>query len=146
MLIIGCGNPDRADDAAGLLVARRLRELGVAAREHSGEALGLIEAWSGSDEVAVIDAVVSGAAPGAIGVWDARTVPLPDGAFRCSTHNLGLAEAIELARILGRLPPKLTLYGIEAERFDAGGPASPEVAAAVEQLARRIAAQAHKPG
>jgi Ni,Fe-hydrogenase maturation factor len=35
--IIGCGNAERGDDAAGLLLVRRLRELGVDAHEHSGE-------------------------------------------------------------------------------------------------------------
>jgi len=40
--IIGCGNLDRGDDAAGLLVARRLRALGVEAAEHSGEGLTLL--------------------------------------------------------------------------------------------------------
>ncbi len=43
MMIIGCGNSDRSDDAAGLLVARRLRELGIDARELSGDMLGLLD-------------------------------------------------------------------------------------------------------
>ncbi|HEV2169648.1 MAG TPA: hydrogenase maturation protease, partial [Candidatus Binatus sp.] len=109
MLILGCGNDDRSDDAAGLLVVRRLRELGIEAHEHGGDALGLIEAWSGAREVVVIDAVVRGTDPDTV-----REAP-------CSTHNLGLAEAIELARVLGRLPAKLTIYGIEAKCFDRGG-------------------------
>jgi hydrogenase maturation protease len=139
MLILGCGNGDRSDDAAGLLVARRLRELGVDAREHSGEALALIEAWSGSAEVIVIDAVVSGAPPGSITVWDVRAALLPTGQFHCSSHFLGLAEAVELARVLDRLPSKLILYGIEGSIFDCGGLPSPEVSKAVEQVAQEIA-------
>ena len=44
LLIIGCGNFDRGDDAAGLLVARRLHALGVDTLhieiiEHSGESV-----------------------------------------------------------------------------------------------------------
>lgn len=139
MLIIGYGNPDRADDAAGLLVARRLRELGVDAHEHGGEALALIETWSAAPEVILIDAVMTGAPPGTITLWDAGTEPLPPDRFRCSTHALGLAEAVELARVLGRLPPKLLIYGIEAMNFDRFGTLSPGVAEAVGRLARRIA-------
>ena len=139
MLILGCGNPDRADDAAGLLVARRLRELGRTARELSGEALALLDAWSGHADVLVVDAVKSGAPPGTITVWDAHTSRLPASQFRCSTHALGLAEAIELARALDRLPPKLIVVGIEGHRFDRGEPPSPEVAEAVERLAQQIA-------
>jgi hydrogenase maturation protease len=139
VLILGCGNPDRADDAAGLLVARRLRELGMPARELSGEPLALLDAWSGEADVLVVDAVKSGAPPGTVTVWDARTSRLPASQFRCSTHALGLAEAIELARALDRLPPKLIVVGIEGQRFDPGEPPSPEVAASVERLAQQIA-------
>lgn len=139
VLILGCGNPDRADDAAGLLVARRLRVLGIQAREHGGEALALIDAWSGSADVLVVDAVKSGAPPGTITIWDARTFALPVGHLRCSTHALGVTEAIELARALDRLPRKLIVVGIEGLRFDRGEPPSPEVAEAVERLAQHIA-------
>jgi len=52
-LVLGCGNPDRGDDAAGRLVARRLGELGIEARENSGDALALLDAWQGADEVVV---------------------------------------------------------------------------------------------
>lgn len=141
MLILGCGNPDRSDDAAGLLVVQRLCQLGVEAREHPGEMLALMDAWSGAPEVILIDAVVSGAAPGEIRRWDGAA-PLPREPFRCSTHALGVAEAVELGRALDRLPPKLILYGIEAMKFDRGGPVSPEVADAVERLAKDIASQA----
>ena len=145
MLILGCGNPDRADDAAGLLVARRLRELGIQARELGGEALELLDAWSGEADVLVVDAVKSGAPPGTITVWDARTSPLPACQFRCSTHALGVAEAIELARALDRLPSKLIVVGIEGHRFDRGEPPSAEVAEAVERLAQILVKMTNPP-
>ena len=135
MRIIGIGNPDRSDDAAGVLVARRLREMGADAQEFTGDPLALIEAWNGSPEVIVIDTVVSGAAPGTITVWDAGKSPLPPEQFCCSTHAFGIAEAVEIARALGRLPAKILIYGIEGIRFDVGGSLSPEVADAVERLA-----------
>ncbi|HOK45637.1 MAG TPA: hydrogenase maturation protease [Bryobacteraceae bacterium] len=140
-LIIGCGNPDRGDDAAGLLVVKRLRSMGIAAEEHSGEGLALMEAWSGAGSVILIDAVVTGAAPGAISVWDARTAPVSRGAFRASTHSFGAAEAVELARALDRLPASLTIYGIEGKNFERGARPAPEVLAAVEEVAQRIAEQ-----
>ena len=62
---------------------------------------------------------------------------MPAGWFRYSTHAFGAAEAIELARVLGRLPRRLIVVGIEGARFDAGVGLSPEVAAAVEDVARR---------
>lgn len=139
MLILGCGNPDRSDDAAGVLVARRLREMGTDAREFTGDPLALIEAWNGSREVILIDTVVSGDAAGTITVWDAGKTPLPPEQFCCSTHAFGIAEAVEIARALGRLPSKLLIYGIEGIRFDVGGLLAPEVASAVERVAQEIA-------
>jgi hydrogenase maturation protease len=138
-LIIGCGNAERGDDAAGLLVVRRLRELGIEAREHSGEALALIEAWSGAERVILVDAVVTGAAPGTVSEWDAATAPVVRDAFRTSSHSFGVAEAVELARALERLPERLTIYGIEARCFGAGEAVSAEVAGASVALADRIA-------
>ncbi len=144
MLILGVGNPDRADDAAGLAVAARLRELGIDAREHGGDILALIEEWNSEDEVVIVDAVVSGAAPGVIAIWDVREATLPAGCFSCSTHALGLAEAVELARALGLLPRKLFVYGIEAISFEPGGRLSPEVAAAVVRLTQDLAATCNR--
>jgi len=139
VLIIGVGNADRSDDAAGLLVARWLRELGIDAREHTGDPLALIDAWDGASEAILIDTVVSGAAPGTITKWDAGETPLPPDQFCCSTHALGLAEAVEIARSLGRLPGRLMIYGIEGVSFEFGGAPSAEVAAAVERVAQEIA-------
>ena len=137
-VIIGCGNLDRGDDAAGLLVAQRLRELGVEALELSGEGLSLIETWSGADEVILIDAVVTGSPPGKITIWDARQRGLVGDFFRCSTHAFGVAEAVELARILDRLPGRLLIYGIEGARFEMGSRPQPAVLKAVEQVAQEI--------
>ena len=142
-LIIGCGNPGRGDDAAGILVARRLRAMGLPAQEQSGEALALMDSWrTGEDqEVTLIDAVVTGSPPGTITVWDARKAPVVGDYFRCSTHAFGVAGAIELARILDLLPATLLIYGIEAASFEVGAEPSAEVLRAVEEVADRIAVE-----
>ena len=72
MLIIGCGNRQRSDDGAGILVAERLRKLGIEADMRIGEAADLIEAWKGADDVIVVDAVVTGAPVGSVQAWDGR--------------------------------------------------------------------------
>jgi hydrogenase maturation protease len=55
-----------------------------------------------------------------------------------SSHSPGVAEGIETARALGRLPASLTVYGIEAENVDPGDGITLEVARAVEEVARAI--------
>ena len=57
----------RSDDAVGLEVARRLRATlldGVEVLEREGEPTSLLAAWEGADAVWLVDAVLSGAAPG----------------------------------------------------------------------------------
>jgi hydrogenase maturation protease len=136
-LVIGCGNRERGDDGVGAVVVERLRELGMNAEIQTGEALGLIEAWRGFDDVIVVDAMVTGASAGTLRVWDGGK-QMPTGRSTASTHGLGVAEAIELARVLGRLPARLRVYGIEANRVGLGNELSPEVQCAVEEVVRRI--------
>jgi hydrogenase maturation protease len=140
-LIIALGNLDRGDDAAGLLVARRLRELGIGAREHTGEGLALLESWSGAAHVILIDTVLTGAPAGTIARFDGREARVVRDKLRASTHAFGVAEALELGRVLGRLPESVTIYGIEGEQFDPGSRPSEAVLAAVEMLAMRISTE-----
>lgn len=138
MLVVGIGNPDRGDDAAGILVVRRLRERGIKAIEHTGATLNLLDIWAESDRVIVVDAVISGAAPGSTQIWDPWNVSLKSVVFRASTHEFSLADAIELARAMNRLPGWMRIYGIEATRFEAGTHPSEEVISAVERVAKEI--------
>jgi hydrogenase maturation protease len=137
MLIIGCGNRDRGDDGAGVLVAERLRGLGIDAQTSPGGALELIEAWDGADDVVVVDAVETGTAAGKVWLWDGGPVTR-QRSLSVSTHGFGVAEAIKLAHILHRLPKRLRVFGIEGRRFDVGGDLSPEVLHAVEEVAQQI--------
>lgn len=141
LLVIGVGNDSRGDDGAGPAVVRALAEtLPPLARAvaHDGEISGLVELLGVAETAVLIDAAVSGAAPGTVRRLDAAAAPLPPAMFACSTHALGLAEAVELARALGRLPARCIAYAIEAESFEPGAPLSPPVAAAVDETARRI--------
>lgn len=138
--IVGLGNAMRGDDAVGPVVVRRLRELLPAADvlERSGEPADLLEVLGdGVEEVVLVDAVSSGAPPGEVHRFDASVVALPFAAG-ASTHGLGLAETIELGRALGRLPPRLLVYGIEGRAFELGAPLSPEVASAAAAVAAEL--------
>jgi hydrogenase maturation protease len=134
-MVIGVGSRWRGDDAAGLEVARRLGGL-----EHEGDPSALIELWAQADHVVVVDAALSGAPPGTVRRFDARSSPLPARTLRSSTHAFGVPDAIELARALGRLPARLEVYAIEGERFASGEGLSAAVRSSVEELAATLAA------
>ena len=129
-LVVGIGHDDRGDDAAGPLTARLLARAwgdllppSVAVRGWRGDLLALIDAWCGVERLVLVDAVVSGAAPG---TW--------------RRYGVGLADALALARTLGRLPPTVEVWGIEATDFTAGAPPTEAVASAAAALAAHLAA------
>ena len=143
-IVLGIGNPDRGDDAAGPAVAQHLRSLlppGVEVVTHSGEATALIVQMEGATLAFVVDACASGAPPGTIHRFDVSAAPLPDVALGLSTHGFGLATAIELARTLGQLPRRCIVYAIEGASFETGAPLSPPVTAGVAEAARRLRAE-----
>ena len=144
--VIGIGNTYRSDDGAGIFVSRMLKGAaspGVRILEASGEGTDLMDAWQNVEFVILIDAVQSGSAPGTIHHFDARESTLPSRFFHYSTHAFSVAEAVELARALDRLPPRLVVYGIEGASFVAGEGLSPEVGQAAKEVARRVLAELH---
>ena len=121
-------------------MARRLQGTlaGATVLEREGEPAALIDAWESADALWLVDAVSSGAAAGTVLRVDVAEKQLPADLFRASTHHLGLADAVELARALGRLPGRTIFYGIEGGSFDAGEGLSPQVEAAVAEVARAV--------
>lgn len=138
-LIIGVGNRFRRDDGAGPEAARRLAEVGFESIEHSGDGAALIDLFDGRGSVIIVDTAQSGAPPGTVHVFDAAGMPLPSGFFRYSSHAFGVAEAVETARSLGRLPPDLCIYGVEGGNFDFGEGMSDPVKKAVGEVVEAIA-------
>lgn len=136
-LLIGIGNEYRRDDAVGLIVARRVQKKAlttITVREASGDGAALIEAWKETQTVILVDAVGSGAEVGTIHRIEAHQQSLPTKFFHYSTHAFSVAEAIELARALNQLPPRLIVYGIEGKNFAAGVGLSPEVNEAAQKV------------
>lgn len=149
ILVIGVGNEYRSDDAVGLAVARRLRRLSLAdvtVIEETREGASLLESWKGADTVIIVDAASSGAKPGTIHHVDARARQIPRGLLHYSTHAFSVGEAVELARVMGQLPPHILVYGIEGERFEEGmelsGAVRESVGAVVELVLKQVRASA----
>jgi hydrogenase maturation protease len=130
------------DDGVGPALADRLREQrlphSIEIREHWGEGTILIQEWEDAERVILVDAAASGAPSGTIHRFDARNQKIPKGFCYYSTHRFGVAEAVELARVLGRLPMEIRLYAIEGKDFGNGEGLSPAVAEAIEHLAGEI--------
>jgi hydrogenase maturation protease len=145
VLVIGLGNPLRGDDAAGRIVAARLKRKNrrfLRVAEALGEGADLLELWAGSGKVIVVDAVDSGGKTGMIHRFDANRQALPVRFGGSSTHAIGLGEAVELARALNQLPSRLIVYGIEGRQFDMGSKPSAEVKRMVPRVVDRVVGEA----
>jgi hydrogenase maturation protease len=134
------------DDAAGLEVVRLVRERGCEAETmvHEREPSDLIARWNCAPLAIVIDAV-EGGAPGSIHCFElSADEPIPRSWWRSratSTHALQLAEVIELARSLGRLPPRLVLIGVAGQTFKTGAQLSESALQGIDVAATAVFTQ-----
>ena len=146
VLVVGVGNDDRGDDGVGPRTARLLLEAwsadpppGVRVVAWTGDPMGLMDLWAGTERLVLIDAVVSGARPGTCRRYGV------DAPFRADTgtssHGFGLAAALALARALDTVPATVEVWGIEGRAFEVGAGMTPAVVEAVQALAERLRSQ-----
>lgn len=140
--VIGLGQSAAGDDQVGLAVIEHLRETGapegvelLAAAEPSA-LLPLLETPA---PVVLVDAVLAAPA-GAVLVLEPEELE-QRGLSTMSTHGLGVAQAVSLARLLSpaAVSPSIHIVGVSIsrpERFREG--LSPEVAAAVPRAAEHV--------
>jgi hydrogenase maturation protease len=146
-LVLGLGNPILSDDAVGLAVARRLKaELDgdpwVEVDEDFNGGLRLMERLAGYDRAVIIDAILSGAAPGTVHLLSAGGMPTQR---TVCAHDVSLPTALAMGRRGGLpLPETAEIHVIAIEAADVmtfGEELTPAVAAAVP-LAVQAARQA----
>ncbi|BAU87853.1 hydrogenase maturation protease [Streptomyces laurentii] len=144
--VVGVGNEFRRDDGLGPAVITRLKEgratrplpPGTVLASSDGDPGRLIGLWEEAGLAVVVDAAhVHPGCPGRV-----HRLELGEHGVRrpgaASTHGLGLGEAVELSRVLGRLPAHLIVYAVESGDGSLGTGLTKAVAAVVEPLARRI--------
>ena len=136
--MVALGNPDRSDDGAALIVAERFRsEAEVILAGRPG--LALLDYLPPDRVCLLLDVTVSGAPPGTIHIHSleevSRRVLTGSGV---SGHSFGPAEALSLARSLGRCLPMGAFVGIEGGDFTLGEALSPPVERALPALEKAV--------
>jgi hydrogenase maturation protease len=145
-LVIGVGNPFRGDDGAGRAVARLLAsrsDCGFVVRECAGEATSLMSLWTGFDDVVLVDACRGAGPPGSVHRFAADEAARLATLQHASSHSLGVAAAVGLARALGTLPSRLVIYAIEARHSREGEGLSPEVDRGVHEIVALVMQGSH---
>ncbi|MBC7228749.1 MAG: hydrogenase maturation protease, partial [Thermoflexales bacterium] len=141
-LILGLGNPLRGDDGVGpRVVAELLRRglpAGMEAVDGGTGGLDLLHLMEGWDRVVIVDAAELGRRPGEFLRFTPEDVHLVGSLVSLSSHSAGLADALALARALGRPLPEIVIYGVQPERMDWEEGLSPAVEAALPRLVEEI--------
>jgi len=143
-VVVGMGNEYRCDDGVGPVVARQVasRLVGTGRRDVEvldgvPDPLDLLGRWDGAALVVVVDAVRSPDPAGTVSVVDLgdRT-----GDGTTSTHGLGVATAVRLARALGQAPDRVVVVTITGDDFGRGTDLGPAVADAVPDAVDHVLA------
>lgn len=137
-LVVGVGSP-HGDDQVGLRVAEELAQ-------HVGSTVEIRQAASPSDmldwldganQLLLCDACQTTAPLGSVWHWNWPNAEIKQPHFSGS-HNLSLPTVLELADQLGRLPPRVKIWGVNIANTQPAGSLSATVAAAVPDVVRQI--------
>jgi hydrogenase maturation protease len=144
-VVIGLGSPLMADDGLGLVALATLRK--GRAFEPEPEyvdggtwGMNLLPIIEGAERLIFLDAIRSGASPGAVVELDREQLPRGLG-IKLSPHQIDLQEVLALAELRGRLPQESVAMGLEPERVELGCELGPAVVRGLDALLERVEAR-----
>jgi hydrogenase maturation protease len=143
LLVLGLGNLLLTDDGLGPAAVRELERrfvapAGVEILDGGTLGLSLLGELSEARAAILVDAVAADAPAGSFVRLDGDEVA-PAAAARLSPHQVGVADLIGAAQLLGRQPPRMILLGLVPQSLELGVGCSPPVAANLEGLVTRVA-------
>jgi hydrogenase maturation protease len=142
ILVLGLGNVLLHDEGIGVWAAEALRHgfefpEWVAVLEGGTLGLDLLPWLDGVERLLVIDAVRLGRAPGEIARLEGDEVRAALD-VKVSPHQIGVQDLLGAARLMGREPPSVVLWGMEPGCLDPGTGFSPRVAQALPRLEAEV--------
>jgi hydrogenase maturation protease len=119
--VIAVGNDLYGDDGAGNVVLRALEQIpdmiDAELIDGATDALGLIDHFSDTDHVIIVDAAQMGEKPGTVKIFSREEVKLQIKMDHLSVHGISLAETFDIAQAVDSLPGKITIIGIEPKNI-----------------------------
>jgi len=103
--------------------------------------LSLLPWLEDARDAILVDAIRADAPPGSPVRLEGSDVPLA-ARERLSVHQIGVADLLGGAHLVGRVPQRLLLLGVVPETIELQFGRSPSVAAALPDLVERIVAEA----
>lgn len=150
LLVLGLGNVLLGDDGAGVTAVDYLaRNYAVpeGASLHDGGTLGmaLLPLLTSAERVILVDAVAANAPVGSLVRLTGEEVAHAS-LHRLSPHQVGVADLLDSARLVGNLPDELVLLGVVPGSIELEVGLSPEVQASIPELAELVAGEAARLG
>ncbi len=141
IVVIGIGNLLAQDDGIGVHAVRYL--LGklpedVELLEGSTYAADLLPALEGRRLVIIIDGFDAGEEPGAVFRLSPADISARPGAASLSVHDFGVAEMLASARLLGRCPDEVVIFGVQVKGLETGAELSGELVRTLPALHRLV--------
>lgn len=147
-LVLGVGNVLLADEGAGVHALRYLKDHydlhGVKYLDAGTLSFTLASDIADADHMIVFDAAQIGAEPGGIKVLEDEEVDEFLRSGKCSVHEVGFADLMDIARLEDYLPERYALIGIQPETLGWGEAPSESVRRALPRAAANAAALVHK--
>jgi hydrogenase maturation protease len=142
-LVLGLGNPILCDDGVGIRVAHevanQLSDPQVTVTESSAAGLSLLDSIAGCDKVIIIDAIQT--EKGQAGqIYRMRTEDFSLTKHLSSPHQVNLATALELGKILNlAMPKEITVFAVEAKDItNFSEKCTPEVEKAIPEVVKMV--------
>jgi len=150
IVVIGVGNLLAGDDGLGPRAIDRLQTLvpaGVECIDAATDLGSVLPEVASASRLIIVDAIRAGGQPGTIYrmTLDELLDRSRDRPMQLSMHDMGLAEAVGIARMTGvRLPPTIIL-GMEPTRVGLGTELSPVVQGRLDDLVARVIEEIGRP-
>lgn len=153
ILVLGLGNVLCGDDGAGVVAVHRLLRRyrlddAVTALDGGTLGLSLLPLVDSADRVILVDAIRADAAPGTLVRLEGDEVG-PAVYERLSPHQIGVADLLAGAALIGRYPEEVILVGVVPETLllglDRTRAVEDRIDDLVEAVVRELAALGHPP-
>jgi len=145
VVVLGVGNLLMADEGVGVHCVDALASgyrfpASVRCIDGGTSTQELLADLEDLDHLIIIDAVASGAAPGALLRLEGDALP---HAFttKLSPHQIGISDLLATLTFIGRAPRRVVLFGVEPERLSLDLSLSATVAARLPELCARVLAE-----
>lgn len=150
-LIFGAGNLLLSDEGFGVHFIKHLEKHYRFLDDvelYDGGTLGIMvtHLLEDADQVYLVDVVDAKGEPGDIFRYEKEEFLLGKLPVKMSPHQIGIQEVLTLSELRGRIPEKVSLFGVIPSSYEAGVELSPTLAAKLPGLAEMMIAELRAAG